>query len=1136
MSGAVKKTSRKLIRCPMWAVISFLWIALLIPSSASAAPKFSQIETFGGSPVVAVSEIAVNESGAGGVEPGTVYVVGRIGGGRGYLQVYKPDGAMIRERELPGEFAYGIAVDQTNGMLFVLYSAGAPQPAIERLSPDGELGLETFGERAGSNEEIATTPAKVHFAQLGGIAVDGACNVYVSDTGPASEGNGGSSRIMLFKPHVPGGCEQLEYAGRASDITSFSAEGGGAGALALDAHGHIYSASENTINEFTLGSSSPVDCRLDVSGGGIAGMTVDPENEEVFYDSIKDGLGHQLVCQGGSFRTTTNGGFSISPPPTAVFAVGGLAFNASLNVESGTTTRPDGVLYAGSGLGLKYVFAAPIPSPPVIESEFVSRVGSSSATLNASLDSKGLDTRYVFQYLPASAFDANPEEERFNGAAETPLGGALLEGRQGPRFLAVSLGSLAPDTEYRYRIVATGIEEGIPVAGAAKSFLTFPRSGSGLPDGRHYELVSPPAKEGGEVFPLNPNIASCAECKPGQRNVGFPIQVSSDGQALAYEGEAFGDGGASLENEYLARRTSEGWTDEVLSPRLGSGGESQGFKAFDPSLSQGILYQVTPSLSSAAPSERANFYRQVTADPDALSPLIKQPGKRQSGSGTQALSLIFGGSSANTSKVFFAANDALTAATGVAPKAADGGASKFNLYEWSEGSLSLVNVAPGNKSAPAGASFVESPNAVSADGSNVFWTNAAGELFVRRGATITEAIADPGKFIAASQNGEAVLLNDGCIYSLSAHDCVDLTKDEAGASLGGFMGLVGTTPDLGTVFFADSAVLTGPNSYDRGPIQGEPNLYDYSGGKTRFVATLSPTSDAADWRSVAIARTAEASPNGIWLAFASSSSLTGYENVGPCTVVSGTGGEFISGPCEEVYLYNASSEALTCVSCNRSGSAPLGPSHLPTHRSAVVQLKQPYYLTDSGRLVFDSQDSLLPGDVNGGGSPGHAVEDVYEFEPAGIGSCADEAGCLSLISTGSGTSDSNFLAMDSTGENIFFTTRDQLSGSDRDQSIDIYDAREGAEPGVEDQTAPPACVGEACQIAGVPPAWSAPASSIPLVSGSRETPACKRDQVKRGGKCVKKARGSHRTRSTRKHHHKRPKKKKHVGRAKGGGR
>ena len=40
------------------------------------------------------------------------------------------------------------------------------------------------------------------------------------------------------------------------------------------------------------------------------------------------------------------------------------------------------------------------------------------------------------------------------------------------------------------------------------------------------------------------------------------------------------------------------------------------------------------------------------------------------------------------------------------------------------------------------------------------------------------------------------------------------------------------------------------------------------------------------------------------------------------------------------------------------------------------------YLSNSGRLFFDSADALVPQDVNG-------KEDVYEYEPPGEGSCTE---------------------------------------------------------------------------------------------------------------------------------------------------
>ncbi len=87
-------------------------------------------------------------------------------------------------------------------------------------------------------------------------------------------------------------------------------------------------------------------------------------------------------------------------------------------------------------------------------------------------------------------------------------------------------------------------------------------------------------------------------------------------------------------------------------------------------------------------------------------------------------------------------------------------------------------------------------------------------------------------------------------------------------------------------------------------------------------------------------------------------------------------------------------------------------------------------------------------------------------------------GCVSLISPGTGSVDSNFLAMDENGENIFFTSRDRLVLADTDGLLDVYDARVGGGFPGDAEAAPAECLGEACQPAAASP------SAEPL-SGSR---------------------------------------------------
>ncbi len=134
-------------------------------------------------------------------------------------------------------------------------------------------------------------------------------------------------------------------------------------------------------------------------------------------------------------------------------------------------------------------------------------------------------------------------------------------------------------------------------------------------------------------------------------------------------------------------------------------------------------------------------------------------------------------------------------------------------------------------------------------------------------------------------------------------------------------------------------------------------------------------------------------------------------------------------------------------------------------------------MTDSGRLYFDSQDSLVPADTN------HGVEDVYQYEPpAGpeepaANTCGRSEGCTTLISAGTGVVDSNFIAIDPAAGNVFFTSRDQLTLRDKDDLIDLYDAREeGGIPG-ESEVGRGECQGEACQAPVSVPNDPTPGSS-----------------------------------------------------------
>lgn len=274
------------------------------------------------------------------------------------------------------------------------------------------------------------------------------------------------------------------------------------------------------------------------------------------------------------------------------------------------------------------------------------------------------------------------------------------------------------------------------------------------------------------------------------------------------------------------------------------------------------------------------------------------------------------------------------------------------------------------------------------------------------------------------------------------------------------------------------------------------NFYEYDtvSHKVSLVAVLSAT-DGPDWAHELGEITVRSSPDGRYLAFMSSRSLTGYDNR-----------DLHSGkPDEEVFLYDSQTEGLSCVSCNPTGARPNGlfdragfPGPLVDHHAiwseksiagllpgwnesnVRIGVSQPRYLSDSGRMFFDSSDALVPQDTN-------SVMDVYQYEPPGVGDCTTASktyspasgGCVNAISSGASKEESALLDASETGNEVFFITASRLVSSDIDGSLDVYDAHvcTGSSPCPPPPPAPSqACEGDACQNSTGPPNDATPAS------------------------------------------------------------
>ena len=139
------------------------------------------------------------------------------------------------------------------------------------------------------------------------------------------------------------------------------------------------------------------------------------------------------------------------------------------------------------------------------------------------------------------------------------------------------------------------------------------------------------------------------------------------------------------------------------------------------------------------------------------------------------------------------------------------------------------------------------------------------------------------------------------------------------------------------------------------------------------------------------------------------------------------------------------------------------------------------YLSNNGRLFFDGAGALVAQDqaptrqetVNGK-TLNVGVENVYEYEPGGIGSCQQASGCVALISSGTSERESAFLDASEGGGGAFFLTAAKLVAQDTEPGYEVYAAAEcgtSETPAcLPDKLPPPEeCTGEGCRApAGAP--------------------------------------------------------------------
>ncbi len=765
-------------------------------------------------------------------------------------------------------------------------------------------------------------------------------------------------------------------------------------------------------------------------------------------------------------------------------------------------------------------FTTLTPEKPIVEpnSEQVSEVGAEDAKLKALVNPNYQATTYVFEY-------ASSEATVLGGEGTKVPGGSIPAGFGAQTAGPVDLGgALASDTTYYYRVLATNASGTTP--GPVTSFTTFPPTNSALPDGRVYELVSsPPGGHDVDVYvPLTLEDLTANQQHGIRSGTALPFGAAPSGEAVVYAGDPPVTGGTGKigesggGNEYLARRLpGGGWTQAVLEEE-----DTGRYVDFSSDLSVGI--PAGGEIPGAGtPPGYFDWYAHATASgvDGAYRPFFTATPDRSSlelnvtpGSGP---GYMYAGGNSGTSAapaftdLLFETNAGVLEGEGqlekelgedVEREVKEGRDSNLvhYLYDTVAGRPHLVDVLPDGKLAPGGAfgsleEQIQNTNqpglthVISADGSRVFWTlapkaeNSQGSVLNRsEGIYVRENPAQPQSPLV---NGdECAVPADACtvqvapsgsIFQTASADGSKVFFISAGEELYEYdletrattgldpgvkvVGVAGVSEDGEYVYYIDAK---GNIELSHGGVTSLVAAEAGLGGVSPFPPGGGGGGFHNDYITELGSRTAEVTPDGHSLIFMSTASLTGYHNF--------LKGNVVEGPLDEVFLYEAATGKLTCVSCNPSGEPPVlveADSSIEPFTNQLVGAffaisGEPTYqpqsiAADGGRVFFDSAEPLVPQHKNG-------FIDVYEWERDGTGSCRSSGGCIYLLSGGTDRENSYLIGASASGDDVFFISRAQLTRADLGNGDSVvYDARvNGYQP-----PAPSLCSGTGCQ--GVPP-------------------------------------------------------------------
>lgn len=773
----------------------------------------------------------------------------------------------------------------------------------------------------------------------------------------------------------------------------------------------------------------------------------------------------------------------------------------------GVAAAPDGsrAYVSDPSSGRVQVFGPAVPAPaPGATLAPYQPMSATAAVLVGFVNPHGTQTAYHFEYGLRDCAIASCQKLPVGEEAAAGSGADPVRVRQ-------EVTGLQPGATYRYRLVA-GNEGGTGGSewgtfSALEQFLdkSCPNQdirrrqhAELLPDCRAYERVStldPATRNGADVL-LDSQFARSA----------------SDGNAFEFSSTT-GAGdvlGLPLATDYLARRRpGEGWTVHGITPpqraissfELNSGRVPRYLGEFSPDLSKGVFLS-NSALSAEGENVRGmlNLYLRedlLSAGPgsyrllsDAFAPVEFD----------RLYAPVPAGSSADLSHVLFESTLDLT------PEAASLEAGP-RLYEWVDGEVRMVAVLPadeGGEPTPAqagrGASLGNyTTHVISEDGSRLVFTTPPFEQF---GA---------GAGLYLRDDRRAGSADDDTVVRVNRSERAD--EDPRGPRPATFWT---ATPDLSQIFFTTSEALTDDASTES---PGSAKLYRYNAAAAagERLTLLSVDRNREDGITDGAAGAIGASADGEYVYFVASNQLlpggpagsapriyvwhdgairevaaldskTEVENI---LGTSGwqqssqwaritpdgrhllflTGGSGAAG----VYVYAADGVPgrLQCASCPQDRAAPgSGADFNARSRARILRGNQHLNraISDDGRFVFFSTAQQLAAEDRNG------AEDAYRFDTA--------TGVAQPLTPGGLGVGSYFLEASPSGSDSFVATRSALVASDRDEAVDVYDARVGG-GFLEAEEGEPACASEqSCR----PPQEEGGGAALPASAGGVFSP------------------------------------------------